>query len=398
MEKYFLNETPDKITIITAMYARITTNEWTGNENEEVNIYKNTKNRILKALIHKKNEKERFEKLMSLEDTKPVEISQWKKDAEENINKLQTILKHRIESKSVFYRSTVSRLCSQLHKKLSNTNVEDLTYDNPLASGIICNESELTGILKMKLENNSDLKRSSETLVKSHQSWKTQRNKIRFGNNVDYGILFDERKDIIKFARRISNTLENAWRSPHYAMMASSLEQINEGTYVVEVLAPLLTATFSELPIPLIGEIESPSSKARKKSHGNKPDFMLRVKVSDKELELVNMETGRPESDWRKQISDHNRLARGAKDAFEDFSINGWYLSIHTEVPLFESKLDQVFELMQLLLELRTAVISTARMLFYRYTTRRYKKYKSSVSGVKQTFVTIGTPKGIKKR
>ncbi|RIB07035.1 hypothetical protein C2G38_2275677 [Gigaspora rosea] len=266
MEKYFLNETPDKITIITAMYARITTNEWTGNENEEVNIYKNTKNRILKALIHKKNEKERFEKLMSLEDTKPVEISQWKKDAEENINKLQTILKHRIESKSVFYRSTVSRLCSQLHKKLSNTNVEDLTYDNPLASGIICNESELVKNLPQDCQE--------------------------------------------EFQAR---------------------------------------------------EIESPSSKARKKSHGNKPDFMLRVKVSDKELELVNMETGRPESDWRKQISDHNRLARGAKDAFEDFSIN-------------------------------------ARMLFYRYTTRRYKKYKSSVSGVKQTFVTIGTPKGIKKR
>ncbi|CAG8773382.1 10129_t:CDS:2, partial [Gigaspora margarita] len=40
-------------------------------------------------------------------------------------------------------------------------------------------------------------------------------------------------------------------------------------------------------------------------------------------LKLVNMETGRPESDCRKQKSDHNRLARGAKDAFEEFPING---------------------------------------------------------------------------
>ncbi|CAG8745347.1 13466_t:CDS:2, partial [Racocetra fulgida] len=40
------------------------------------------------------------------------------------------------------------------------------------------------------------------------------------------------------------------------------------------------------------------------------------------ELELVNIETGRPESDWKKQLSDHNKLARSAKDAFEDFSIN----------------------------------------------------------------------------
>ncbi|CAG8853065.1 34398_t:CDS:1, partial [Gigaspora margarita] len=71
------------------------------------------------------------------------------------------------------------------------------------------------------------------------------------------------------------------------------------------------------------GEVESPSSKARKQLHGNKPDFMLRAKIGDKELELVNMETGRPESDLKKQLSDHNKLARSAKDAFEDFSING---------------------------------------------------------------------------
>ncbi|CAG8726302.1 9337_t:CDS:2 [Racocetra persica] len=179
------------------------TNEWTGDENEEVNIYKNTKNRIFKALIHNKNKKEHFEKLISLEDTKAAihfkalealmeadaRNFSVEKDAEENINKLQTILKHRIESKSVFYRSTVSHLCSQLHKKLSNMNVEYLIYDNLLASSII--------------------------------------------------------------------------------LIASSLEQINEGTYVAEVLAPLLTTTFSELPIPLMyktnwGEIESPSSKAHK--------------------------------------------------------------------------------------------------------------------------------------
>ncbi|CAG8460220.1 11628_t:CDS:2 [Racocetra persica] len=80
-------------------------------------------------------------------------------------------------------------------------------------------------------------------------------------------------------------------------MIASLLKQINEETYVAEVLAPLLTATFSELPIPLMyktnwGEIEGPSSKACKKSYGNKPDFMLCIKVSDKELKLVNIETG----------------------------------------------------------------------------------------------------------
>ncbi|CAG8778844.1 7538_t:CDS:2, partial [Cetraspora pellucida] len=170
------------------------------------------------------------------------------------------------------------------------------------------------------------------------------------------------------------------------------------------------------------GEIESPSSKARKQGHGNKPDFMLRMKIGDKELELVNMETGRPESDTKKQESDHNRLARGAKDAFENFAINGSvkkfeyeeltkvfclnvkgrYLSAQffsktregyyhfvkmsqVEIPLFPSKPEQVYKLMKLLLELRTAIITTARMLFYRYTSRRSKKpNKSVVYGIKQ--------------
>ncbi|CAG8848873.1 7107_t:CDS:2, partial [Gigaspora margarita] len=103
-EKYFLTKNPNKITIITAMYARIKTNKWTGDKNEEVKIFINTKNRILKDLT-RKNEKIRFEKLMFLEDTKAavqfkalevlmelVEISEWKKDAKENINKLQTVL------------------------------------------------------------------------------------------------------------------------------------------------------------------------------------------------------------------------------------------------------------------------------------------------------------------
>ncbi|CAG8615923.1 12667_t:CDS:2, partial [Racocetra fulgida] len=47
---------------------------------------------------------------------------------------------------------------------------------------------------------------------------------------------------------------------------------------------------------------------------------MLHIKVGDKELELVNVKTGKPESDMRKQKPDHNRLACGAKDAFEDFT------------------------------------------------------------------------------
>ncbi|CAG8760925.1 14310_t:CDS:2, partial [Cetraspora pellucida] len=121
-----------------------------------------------------------------------------------------------------------------------------------------------------------------------------------------------------------------------------------------------------------------------------------------------------------------------AKDAFEDFSINGnvkkygydeltkifWqYLSIHVfsktkeeyyhfvkmrqvEIPLFQSKPEQVYELMQLLLELWTAaVIKIVRMLFYQYKSRHSKKpNKGTVYGIKQIFVTIGTPKGNKKR
>ncbi|CAG8483251.1 11854_t:CDS:2 [Scutellospora calospora] len=307
MEKFLLTEKPDKITIITAMYARIKTKEWTGNEDEEVKVFVETKEKILKNLSLK-NEKIRIEKLKTLEDTKPVEIAEWKKYANENISKLKTVLNQYIESKDVFKRSAHSRLRSQLLKELSNMSADNLTYDNPLASGIICDESELvkklpqdcqeefrTGILEMKLDSNSDLRQASESLVKSHQLWKKQKKK-RFENKVEYGSLFDERKDIIKFSTRISNALENVWRTQHYAMMASALDQVNEGTYVAEVLAPLLTATFAELPVP-----------------------KLRALL----LELVNMETGRPESDWKKQLSDHNKLARSTKDAFEDFSING---------------------------------------------------------------------------
>ncbi|CAG8851787.1 16096_t:CDS:2, partial [Gigaspora margarita] len=178
-----------------------------------------------------------------------LEIAEWKKDANENISKLKTVL-----------RSAHSYLCSQLLKELSNMSADDLTYYNPLASGIICDESELvkslpqdyqeefwTGILEIKLDSNSDLRQASESLVKSHKLWKKQKKK-RFENKVGYRSLFNERKDIIKFSRRISNSLYDTY----FIIRASALDQVNEGTYIAEALAPLLTATFVELPVPVM--------------------------------------------------------------------------------------------------------------------------------------------------
>ncbi|CAG8469918.1 15108_t:CDS:2, partial [Cetraspora pellucida] len=60
-----------------------------------------------------------------------------------------------------------------------------------------------TGILEMKLDGNSDLKQASENL-KSHQRWKKQKKKC-FENKFEYGSLFDERKDIIKFRECVKN-------------------------------------------------------------------------------------------------------------------------------------------------------------------------------------------------
>ncbi|CAG8697956.1 18715_t:CDS:2, partial [Acaulospora morrowiae] len=249
-------------------------------------------------------------------------------------------------------------------------------------------------ISDMKLDKNFELQKAFDCLVKNHAVWKNKKKK-RIENHIKYGILLDEKKDVKDFANKISSALENVWKTQHYAMLKNALDNVNEDTYVAEVLTPILTATFSELPVSANyqtnwGETESLSSKARKQGHVNKPDFKLRVKLGDKKLELVNMETSRPEFDLRKQKSNHNRLARGAKDTFEYFSISknqkkfefeelakifylnikGKYLSIHVfsqtkekyycfvkidqaEIPLFQSKPEKVYKLMQLLLELR---------------------------------------------
>ncbi|RIB18868.1 hypothetical protein C2G38_2141915 [Gigaspora rosea] len=89
---------------------------------------------------------------------------------------------------------------------------------------------------------------------------------------------------------------ENIWRMQYYTAIANCLDQLNKETYVVEVLAPILT-TFAKIPILVTyktnwGKIKSPLSKVRKKGHGNKLVFILHIAISDKDLELVSIETG----------------------------------------------------------------------------------------------------------
>ncbi|GET61026.1 hypothetical protein GLOIN_2v1705087 [Rhizophagus irregularis DAOM 181602=DAOM 197198] len=115
------------------------------------------------------------------------------------------------------------------------------------------------------------------------------------------------------------------WKSPKYDAYIKKGKSINEGSYVCEVLAPLLNIVMSDLPGNPIawdiwGEEGSSASAIRKGSRkiAQRANYMMVAQLGKKaELEIVYLETGRPNSSQDKRVRDHKKLIRFSKDSID---------------------------------------------------------------------------------
>jgi len=126
-------------------------------------------------------------------------------------------------------------------------------------------------------------------------------------------------------SRQILEALLKVWRSPKYEAYSKKGKSVNEGSYVCEVLAPLINIVMSDLPgNPVVwdiwGERGSSASAVRKGSRkfARKPDYMTIVQLGNSiELEIVYLETGKPNSSQDKRQRDHKKLVRFSKDSID---------------------------------------------------------------------------------
>lgn len=211
--------------------------------------------------------------------------------------------------------------------------------------------------------------------------------------------------ELSKTANRILNVLGEIWCNPAFATSTSRNQQ-SEGTYVTDVIVPLLRASLKNLPNDYVclstAERQSLASKARRnigvegERMGKKPDVMMLIMAEEKVFELGYVESSRINCSKTKNDDDYMKLWRETVDGVSlidatcrpktnQFGIVGiqvagniMYLNVlikdaggipryfhldHAELPLFPNSFQCVSSLMRLLLTLRNILIVNKSLL-----------------------------------
>ncbi|RIB04791.1 hypothetical protein C2G38_2221399 [Gigaspora rosea] len=244
--------------------------------------------------------------------------------------------------------------------------------------------------------------------------WETVESELQKIKIADLGYdhpLYDPEK-LKKITNEMLLVLRRVWESPKWKAYIETEAVINEGSYICEVISPLLNIIVSDLSVDtdiwgVWAEQASSASAQRKGSYksARQPNFMVIAQINNKEIEVGYLETGRPNSSSDKQLQDHKKLNRLAKDAIDTttnskkdrvfrglavkkmlaiFTINvagdlleircmckegGLYKSCLLEdakIPLhIPSKIDDVYQFIHALLTFRTAIACTLRNILH---------------------------------
>ncbi|RGB26630.1 hypothetical protein C1646_720589 [Rhizophagus diaphanus] len=144
-----------------------------------------------------------------------------------------------------------------------------------------------------------------------------------------------------------------------------------------------------------MGEEGSSASAIRKGSRkiARRADYMMVVQLGkNAELEIIYLETGRPNSSQDKWIRDHKKLIRDVLELYVMWKESGIYkycLIEEATIPLYMTSSSAVYPLIHALMTLRTAIACTIHKILY-----------SSDSGdsehsSSEMVVTVTTPKNL---
>ncbi|GET57733.1 hypothetical protein GLOIN_2v1787252 [Rhizophagus irregularis DAOM 181602=DAOM 197198] len=201
-----------------------------------------------------------FEDLCSFSEIKAliIDTKAWHENANANLRSLKHDVGQCI-TESASYEKT---MWERIEMELEEINVENLGFNHPICS-----------------EQNHEIMEACKEFIQNEES------KI----NMD----------------EVLESMLKVWKSPKYEAYIKKGKSINEGSYVCEVLAPLLNIVINDLPENLIAwDICSAT------------DYMMVVQLGkNAELEIVYLETGRPNSSQDKRVRDHKKLIRFSKDS-----------------------------------------------------------------------------------
>ncbi|CAG8684626.1 1656_t:CDS:2, partial [Dentiscutata heterogama] len=227
----------------------------------------------------------------------------------------------------------------RLLEEIQDVDLSDLTYDNPLANGIIDLGSsqyqlmeddydvlvgEKVGIRNLRkgalikgvcadfIIKRTEIQNQCKFIIapsetRRHKEWiESENNRVLIATNITDTLLQETKRNVL---RKISKASENA---------------------LVDVIARIIEASLYQMPVNFDIEVtrndrQSIASKKRKNrqetgSRGNKPVLMIRAFFKNKWNELAYVESGKWRSTDTKTLNDHNKLARLSLDGYTDMS------------------------------------------------------------------------------
>ncbi|CAG8511144.1 3647_t:CDS:2, partial [Gigaspora margarita] len=232
--------------------------------------------------------------MKALKKAKELVIDNAQEEIKQNLRALQSKLGTSQESKSdeTFY--------SALKKDLDNIDPLSLKWKDPLASMVLSDDSTLVENLKPR----------------------QKRTFLALGENMKCDIPASVNNKCEHFINNF-NMLEvsdeiRVWNNPAFSSSMARSEQ-SEGTYITDVVMPLLRASLSGLPnVPIClssTERQSLASKTRKNGRiEKKPDLMALKKYAEKTFEIAYVECSRVVCAKSKKTDDSMKLWRETLD------------------------------------------------------------------------------------
>ncbi|GBB88671.1 hypothetical protein RclHR1_15220012 [Rhizophagus clarus] len=213
-------------------------------------------------------------------------------------------------TKSANYEKT---MWEKIETELEEINVENLGFNHPICS-----------------EQNHDIIEACKVFIQNEES-KINIDEV-LGNSINYGEWLDKPKELQDLTKRILESMLKVWKLPKYEAYIKKRKSINKGSYICEVLAPLLNIVMSDLPDLIAWDIwgkEGSSANAIRKGSckiARRADYMMVAQFrKNAELEIVYLETGRPNSSQDKQDHDHKQLIRDVMELYAMQKESGIY-------------------------------------------------------------------------
>ncbi|CAB5373346.1 unnamed protein product [Rhizophagus irregularis] len=319
-----------------------------------------------------------------------------------------------------------------MRQLLEKVNIDNLIWQKPLASQVISDDSDLVQDLTltacqsfMKLAQRMQatlpptIQEKCKTFIKDFRI----ENIDEFPQKLSHTGTWKERKeDLLQVTEEILDTLSNIWKNP--AFEPQNAKSQSEGTYITDVIVPVIRSALKKLPIGKsafisTAERQSIASADRRGKQGKQPDVMYIIERKEKLYELIFTESSRlicidskEENDkiklWRKMNDGMAYVHKGCRPDKDEFGILGiqvagemMHLSVlikdiddvqhlyHLQsiiIPVQPTDAEILTHFVEALLVLRNVTIVNNSLLFHasRSKSNRLRRKSSTVSSDKE--------------